>query len=770
MSNHRMNQKIIFATGLAAMVAGMGAPGSFAAEDQTATMEEIIVTATKRSKNLQDVGMSISALSKDRLERMGATDFESYLPMLTGISFNDDGGNNKKLVMRGVSDGLGRDVQTQSTVSVYIDDTPFSNANGGFPDSQMFDIQQVELLRGPQGTLYGSASLGGTMRIITSKANPEEFEAKVETTVSTTKDGEESYAINAMVNVPISDKAALRLVGYTRSDGGFIDQVELGIDNWNDTDIDGMRASLLFDPTDKFRINFNFLYQQTDANGRARYKPDIGDLKINGPIPEAHDNEFKLFGLTMRYDLGWAELFSSTSYNEADGESIIDFSDNAYNLLQAIYIGFGVTDTVGVIGQSRSETKNAYYEWRTAETFVQEIRLTSQNDGSIDWIVGGFYSTEDQGQRQSVVHDQMAAALVPLGIDSFAQEGGLLYIGENVVFADDATYEFDQLAVFGELNYHISDTMRLTLGARWSDNDYENNGRSAGLQNVVQGVATFEEMFAGSKGLVVNSVSMSDTNVIPKLAFEYDFNENTLLYALATKGHRFGGANTAFAVTAGAPGTYETDELWSYEAGWKATLLDGKATLNGTVFYMDYSDIQSSFTTDSGFAYKDNAGEASITGIELETSYQLMAGLLLNAGVTVMDPKLDEDFFDPRTGALVGRKGDQLIMAPKYSYNISLQYSRDLTAALDLIARMDYAYVSKSYQRYESLAVDWMEIGDTDRLNARVGLIGAGGWEAELFVNNMLDERARMHVLYFDEEDIATNRPRTVGLTARYNF
>jgi iron complex outermembrane receptor protein len=770
MKMNTVQRKTLLAASIAAVIASTGATTSLAAEEETHILEEVIVSATKRAESLQDVGMSVSALSKDNLEKMGASDFDSYLPMLTGVNFNDDGGSNKKLVLRGVSDGMGRDVQTQSTVAVYINDTPFSNANNGFPDSQMFDIEQVELLRGPQGTLYGSASLGGTLRIITSKANPEKFEAKVETTYSSTKNGEDSYAVNAMVNLPISDNVAARLVGYTRTDGGFIDQVQLGIDDWNETKVDGLRASLLVNATDNFSVDLTTIIQQTDADGRARHMPAMGDLKLDGPIAETRESDFTLVGLTMRYDLGWAELFSSSSYNEADGVSLIDFSDVAYSLIQAIYLGFGATDTYGALGQTRSETASAWHEWRTTETYVQEIRLTSQTEGNLDWIIGGFYSTEDQGQKQRSVYEQLSEGLAPVGFSAFVQEGGLLYLGENYVFVDDATYEFDQAAIFGEINYHISDTMRLTVGARWSDNDYELTGTSAGMLNVIQGRASFDEMFAGTKGRVDNSVKYSQNSIIPKFAFEYDLNEDTLLYALVTKGHRIGGGNTAFAVASGAPSTYDSDELNNYEAGWKATVLDGRATFNGSLFYMEYSDIQSTFTTDSSFGYKDNAGEASITGLELETSFQLTESLLINAGAALMDPKLEKDFISPRTGTIGGKKGDQLIMAPKYSYNISLQYNTELAASLNLNARLDYSYIGKSYQQFESFAADWTEVGDTERLNTRVSVASSDGWEADLFINNLLDERARLHVFSYDVEDIAVNRPRTAGMTLRYNF
>jgi outer membrane receptor protein involved in Fe transport len=763
--------------GFATLLTGFGLP-VMAAADEELILEEVVVTATKRSENLQDLAMSISALSGEGLEKMGATDFESYLPMLTGVSFTDNGAGVKKLSIRGVSADANTYVEKQSTVSVYIDEIPFTNADG-FPDAQMFDVARVELLRGPQGTLYGAASLGGTLRIITNKANPDEYEGRVEATLATTRHGDPSYSGNGMINIPLSDTAALRLVGYYREDGGYVDQEQLGIDDWNDTQSQGLRANLFYQPSDVFTIDLTALYQDTTYDGNSQYQPELGDLIQRGPVQAVRTSEFKTLGLTMNYDLNFANLLSATSYNEAEADTIFDFSASAFNILGPL---FGLTNAIGGSAPtSEDETRSPFYSWRTTESFTQEFRLTSQSDGPLEWIAGAYYSTEDQGLAQFVAMDGLADAIGPAMMflqgappatwftvgPALMKEGGALYVGEDGIFENDSVYEFDQQAIFAELTYNINDRLRVSAGGRFFKESYDLSGLSHGAQNLLVGAAGLE-----NHAEVANEGSYSEDEFIPKLSVEYDVGDNTLLYALFTKGRRIGGANTAFVSLVGGPATYDSDELKNYEAGFKTSILDGRGTLNGTFYYLDYSDMQIALTLNA-FPYFDNVGKATILGLELETAIALTEAFTLSAGVDIKDPKLSEDFLNPITGALMGAKGDQLIMAPKFSMNATLAYDTVLTDTMWLNAYLTYAYSDTSPLQFESgpNADPRLYIGGTHRMNVSVGVANQAGWTVSLFVTNLLDERARNRVSVIgDVERINTNRPRTFGIRTQYNF
>jgi len=714
---------------------------------------EIVVTSRKREENIQDVAMAISAMDDLQLEQAGVNDFNNYARMLPGFNYLDNGAGKKKLAIRGLSDGRDFDNLIQSTVAVYVDDLPFTSSVT-MPDLNMFDIERLEVLRGPQGTLYGAGSLGGTLRIITNKPQLGRFEGKIDATAAATSDGDPSYAVNGAFNIPIGDKAALRLVGYKKEDGGYVDNVRLGIENWNVVDTDGGRLSFRWEPTEKFGLTATAIHQKMDAEGKAWYAPSQGDLKIDVPVPEEINDRLDVYNLTLNYDLGWAELSSISAYYDGTNDFLFEYSENAYLVLQLLY---QITDVEPV--------SNHHYD-QEFDIFSQEFRLVSQGTGHWRWTAGLFYSKNDEPLLQTVLADNLSTVLSPVLPPAYLEPGGPFYIGDDVVFIGGTEHTVEQAAAFGEVSYDFSDRWALTVGARWFDFTVDTSGWSIGVQNVLQGVGD-----PANKGYSAYSASTTDSSVNPKLGLDFRVNDDVLVYGSATKGFRVGGVNSLLAVGSGAPADYGSDSLWAYELGFKSTLGGNRATFNGALYYNDWSDIQTKQLLPNGFGYRDNAGKAGVLGLELSTDWMATDTLTLSAYVDVRQSELKEDFVDGRTGVILGKTGDQLIGVPNLGIGASAQYNKPLTSNLNFSTRLDYQYVGESFMFYEVQATEQDSIGDYGVVNLRLGLLmAAQGLELTLFGNNLTDERARVTVTNLVEERIYTIRPRSVGVTVRYFF
>jgi iron complex outermembrane recepter protein len=279
-------------------------------------LEEVVVTAQKRRETLQDIPLAISAVSAEALERSGSRSFNDYIRSVPGVAFVDRGPTENKLIIRGVSDGPF--APTAPTTGVYIDEAPVTEPNRN-ADLNMFDVERVEVLRGPQGTLYGAGSMGGTVRVILNKPAVDAFAATVDTTLSTTSHGDEGYAVNGMINLPIaSDKFAIRAVGYSRQDGGFIDDVARGLKDINQATVEGGRVLARLVATDRLTIQAGVTHQETDADGRPQEDLALGHLRQARLFPERLDAKFDLYNLEIDYDFGAANLVSSTSYYDKD--------------------------------------------------------------------------------------------------------------------------------------------------------------------------------------------------------------------------------------------------------------------------------------------------------------------------------------------------------------------------------------------------------------------------------------------------------------------
>jgi iron complex outermembrane receptor protein len=678
--------------------------------DEAVPTDEIVVTAQKRAQPLQDVPLSISALTAEQIEKRGFDGFTDYARSVPGLSFVDRGSGRNKITLRGVSTGV--DQNHQSPVGIYIDETPVSFPNNE-PDLRLYDVERIEVLRGPQGTLYGAGSMGGTIRMITAKPKLDRVEASVSGSLSTTRHGDESVALNGMINVPLAtDKVAMRTVFYYRNEGGFVDNAQLGKSNVNDAETWGARFSLKMAPSETFDATASILLQRSDFGGTQEIDPTLAELTQRRAVAELRSDDLTVYSLVLHNDFGWADLVSTTSYLD---RKINDNRD------VTAFLGVPVPVWLNNVVPDKN--------------FVQEIRLASPSGGTVEWIAGLYYSRRKNSLYQLAWH------------------GGLFGIPATTPLLDsDINNVTKQYAAFGELSVNVTEALKITGGLR----AFKVKER---FSKVSDGI------IAG--GFSSDSGGSSESKINPKINISYKATPDILVYAQAAQGFRVGGPNTTIPPLGGvsAPATFDSDSLWNYEVGFKSDFLGGKATLNASLFYIDWSDIQVTVTRPDGFSYVTNGDKAKSKGAEVELSLRPVGGLELGATLAYTDAYLAAN---SASGA--GLKGDRIPAVPKWSYDIFGRYSFPLSDALSGYMQANIQHVGGSYNGFPS-DVPAPDLQHSYELaNAKIG-VETGDLDISLFVNNLFDKRAELFVdTTLGDQRINVNRPRTFGISASKRF
>ncbi len=674
------------------------------------SLEEIIVTAQKRVERLQDVPLSITAIPTDQIEKMGASTFTDYARTVPGLSFIDRGPGRTSITIRGITTGA--DQGKQALVGVYFDDMPVS-APSFQPDLNLFDIERVEVLRGPQGTLYGAGSMGGAIKLVPQKPNMTEVAGKAEGTLSSTRHGGENYRISGMINAPLVEgKVAARLVGYYRNESGYINNATLGKKDVNDEETYGGRAMIRVVPSDDLTITGTVLFQNTDVGGTQEANLLLGPLTQDRRISETREDEFQQYNLTIDYDFGWANLVSSSTYFTRDFRESRDIS--------AFLGGVSTVWQVNTL---------------PIDTFSQEVRLASNGEGPFKWLVGAFYTHQKDKLLQDVPHDGF---------------GGLP--PSTILLDNNINNKLEQIAFFGEGTYDLTPKLHATVGFRWFDVSQSFDKFATGI--IVGGDQT-------------DMGKASQRKINPKFGLSYDVNDDVLMYAQAVQGFRVGGPNNTLPpdpLTGESSQTqYDSDTLWNYEVGMKTSWLDNRLTLNASLFYIDWTDIQVTIFRTDGFSYIGNAAKASSKGAEFELSARPVENLDLRAAFSYTDASLEQD-----VPGLGGLKGDRVPYVPRYTYSASARYSFAVTSALNGFAQFDYQHTGNSYNAFNEAAADLQ--GAYDLGNLRAG-IEADQWQVILFVDNVWDERADLFLdTLLGDTRANVNRPRTIGVTLRSNF
>jgi outer membrane receptor protein involved in Fe transport len=711
--------------------------------------EEIVVTAQRREQSLQDVPISLRALAAEELARTGADDLQGFAGFAPGLALVEQGPSRTQINMRGVSTGDNRfdRAQLRETVGLYLDDTPISTQVVS-PNLGLLDIQRIEVLRGPQGTLYGAGSLSGTVRMITRRPSLEEFELNGDVTVSSTENGETNYQYGLVLNQPlVRGVAAVRAAGFYRQDGGFIDNTTTGEENFNDAEEFGGRVSLRVEPTTRLSLNASLVHQETDLGGDFSYRAEAGDLEDTTPISEPSSSRMSIGSLVAAYDFGPVGLTSATSFFAKETQFGLDIGGFSEFLT-------GFDDDFVAPATTRFDQ----------EEFTQELRLSSSADGGVIYSFGAFFQHQDNSFGQDVTYPGIDAEV---GIDStdFAA-------APDQVYGSEVRLETTQIAVFGEVELALTDRLTASVGGRYFD--------------VTQDSAvTFFGIFADPQ-IGTQTFDFSAEGFNPRFNMTYDLSEDHMVYAQAARGFRLGGTNEPIPATcagdlaslgfSSAPSFFESDSLWNYELGAKTAWANGRFVVNGAAYVIDWEGPPLSVDLDCGFSTLINAGAFTIRGVEVDVEARPLDSLLLRFGASFNEAELSGDL--PSVG---GVDGDRVPQTPRLTLNASVDYDFPLGwFGLDGegFVHADIRHVSERVTLFPgSVALSgYFELPAYEIVGLRAGA-EFGRVSVEGFVENAFDERAVLNQTAFARAfseipgtAIYTNRPRTVGVRLGVGF
>ncbi len=738
-------------------------------------LEEVIITATKRETAAQDTGISLSALGEKRLEREGLDSFAQFATSVAGLSFGERGPGQSVVALRGINSSITQfntdEPESKEAVGIYLDETPVS-LNGFNPDLRTFDLNRIEVLRGPQGTLFGSGSMSGTIRYISNPPNPDAFATKVSVSYFDVSKGDDSQEYNGMLNVPLGSSTALRFTGFVRDLGGFVDNVAPATDtrdpghpggvkeDVNTDDTYGGRLQLLFQPHERIQTTVRLYYQQTETGGYptedtynaavplAGNNPAdaaLGDYQQSRLFDEENEDEFMLYNLDLRFDLGFAELVSVTSYLERDLDSNYETTDFLPWLSSVGAPGFVDPDDGSPIFTYETDSRELLSNITETEDFIQEFRLVSTDGGAVDWLAGVFFNEQDKRFAQTAPNPGLDAAI------------GTMMFGDNV-FISEQTFKDRQIALFGEIALDLNEEWRLITGVRFYKFEQD----------------MFFDSIGGlfSAGIDVNR-ELNETGSNPKISLEFRPAErNELWYATIARGFRLGGTNDPLPPVCGItaePG-FESDSLLNYELGYKTGT--DRFQFNSAVYYIDWNDVPVGGPLTCGFATTFNAGEARVIGVEADLKLALTESFEVAANASYNDAEFSDRFVRPPDGTFVIEDGTEMPLVPDFTFNASATWSFPLG---NLFGGVNgYVNGTYSYQddRYNSADVNTREKMDSYSLvNFRLG-VESERWRAALFVNNLADKRAVIFkdtILLRHNRDSVT-RPRSIGLNISFNF
>ena len=730
---------------LAMLSVGFGAAIPAIAADSKSTvasLEDIVVTATKREERLMDVPASLVAETGIELSHRGATQLQDIIDNTPGLYNSAPGpAQQAKITIRGVTTGTSNGLQ-QSTVALLYDDTPVDpGADGaGTTNLRVVDIDHVEVLRGPQGTLFGSGSLSGAIRYVTAKPDLMASMARAEITAATTEQGAGSYNGNLVLNTPLIDgKLAVRSVAYYYNDGGFINDPRTNRGNINSTQTEGARIAARWRPNDRLTADFTLMAQESVDNSSASAldpTPAGGShFQTDGISETVYRSSNRIFSLNLDYQFDHASLVSNSTYHRRTGRN----DGNEYAFVPLIsFLASGFTSFVQGAGQATFFVNGDYV--------TEELRLASKGTGPLRWTVGGFYlnATGDLSQENS------SDLVIP-------------YIGTGTMVDLVSSTKQKELAAFGEASYTLG-KLELTAGLRASHTTLD--------YHAVTGV--FLAVFGGPYH--VEDFHENDKPLTPHYSISYHLNPDTTMYASASRGFRIGGVNITSGVGGReSPKTYGPDNLWNYEVGVKGHGLGGRMAYALSVYDIDWKSIQVSLSNNFG-NYTGNAGRAHLTGVEGQLDAHATRWLDVGVSGSWARNKIKEgvDGLITAIGVIDVKAGDRLPAAPQRQLSAFLQGNFQAFGGHDAYARLGAHYVGEAFTGFAGAG---SRFGDYTEADLRLG-VHVGTTEFIAFVSNLTDVKGKQSALDADSlGPITFNgqyayyvRPRTVGLTLRTEF
>jgi len=767
----------------------------------TNQLEEIVVTAQKRTESLQDVPLSIQALGTAKLEELHVNNFADYATFMPSLSYQNGGQNGgpgfSRPYMRGVaSGGDGNHSGSQPSVGTYLDEQPVTMINGAL-DIHIYDVQRVEVLAGPQGTLYGASSQAGTIRIITNKPDPSGFEAGYDLQARSLDHGSNGYLAEGFANLPLSDTAAIRLVGWTGHDPGLIDNVYRELTypntlrdplitinnadrvkkNYNDGDTSGGRAALKIDLNDSWSVTAGVMGQEQTVNGSFGYRPGT-DFAISRFNKESAKDRWAQAALTVEGKLGNFDLVYAGSYLKRKDSYNLDYVD--YSFYYDAYYDNG--DGTFCCGGYIVDDAGAYVDptqYIVAKDkytkYSHELRITSGGDGPFRYVAGLFMQEQTHDIEQRYMINDIAMSLEVTGWPD------TWWLTEQVRVDRD-------YAAYGELTYDFTDKLSVTGGIRFFKADNSLEG--------FYGFGLTHPYSTGEKqcdpSLPAPSVnggpctnldkSVKESGNTPKLNLTYHIDGDRMVYATYSEGFRPGGVNRK-----GSLPPYKADYLKNYEIGWKTSWAGNTLRFNGALFVEDWKDFQFSFLGENSLTQIANAGSARIKGVEADLLWAASDHLTISAGAALLDAKLTQAYcgilgdngkdLNPCPEEPLAPNGTQLPVTPKFKGNLVARYVFPM-GAWDAHVQGAVAYVGSRYPELRTLQRDILGKEPAYTIADFTAGVARGGYTLELFISNAFDEKGQLDrwaqcdaaVCGLEGTYITPTMPRTIGISFGQRF
>ncbi len=845
-------------TALSVAVAAALSAAPVVAQDQKPKrkIDEVTVTATKVEESLQDVPIAVSALSSEVLEQLGITNFSDYVMQLPSVTAGGSGPGQNTIYIRGVASTTPNLTTAgvaglSPNVAFYLDEQPLAQPGRNL-DVYAADLKRIEVLSGPQGTLFGGSSQAGNVRLITNKPEFGDTYGSVRVGASSIEDGGNSGNVEAMINVPLSDTFAVRGVFYTDTKGGWIDNVagtrtaadsarfrpagtvrangetvsadragfqstadlsnvtfieanndSLVEQDFNESTYTGGRISFRWDANDRWRFDLAHTTQDLESDGVFFSDPGAGDLEVERFSPDSIDDSFTNTAWTASAVFGELEVLYTGAFTDRDTDQVVDYTDYLFvGQYLPYYICDGSVTYPGAGGPTGTcQAPNLFVDSQTnVESTTHELRLTTDQAKALRFTVGGFYQDLELTELNDFTYPNSVNAIsfdgvttgfgpnYPLTNTTVTGEVGNASSGyfsdagpfpAGVIFRNDILRTDEQFGIFGEATYDFNEEFAVTVGARFYDIevDFEGSANSSfsnfGATTDAQAFGTnISAQFAPDNTVGAPDKAATDGTIF-KITGSWRPNNDQMYYATISEGFRAGllnrpgGAQNASA-TFTVPYALDTDDVTNFEIGTKATLLDGTFQLNAAAFFVDVERLQTTIfdPSISNLFFSDNAANAEVRGIEGDVIW--LPAFSDRLTVTGAFSFLDTEITEVLTPTNDVRKGDELAFAPKFQGTLRARYEWQMDTALTAHIMPNVSWSSESFSDIVTINRDEIDSWFMASISAGVR---ADTWSAELFINNLTDERAEVaRNFVFDRTQVTYAQPLTFGVRAGFYF